>query len=68
MTSIICLLNLVHLNVLLIDEWIDHVVKDVLKALIFVVQKAGAPKNVMVENVILTFSSFEIFFHGLTNS
>ena len=29
MTSIIYLLELVHLNNLLFDEWVDHVVKDV---------------------------------------
>ena len=50
MTSIICLFELVHLNDLLCDEWVDHVVKEVnvqevLKSSIFVVQKAAAPKN-----------------------
>ena len=50
MTSIICLLELVHLNGLLFDEWVDHVVKELnfveaLKSSIFVVQKATAPKN-----------------------
>ena len=45
MTSIICLLKLVHLNELLFDEWVDHVFKEVLKLSIFVVQKAAAPKN-----------------------
>ena len=50
MTSIICLLEIVHLNGLLFDEWVDHVVKELnfveaLKSSIFVVQKATAPKN-----------------------
>ena len=45
MTSIIYLLKLVHLNDLLFDEWVSHVVKEVLKASIFVVQKAAAPKK-----------------------
>ena len=45
MTSIICLLKLVHLNDLLFDGWVDHVVKEVLKLSIFVVQRAAAPKN-----------------------
>ena len=45
MISIICLFGLVHLNGLLFDEWVDHVVKDVLKLSIFIVQKAAAPKN-----------------------
>ena len=50
MTSIICLLELIHLNGLLFDEWVDHVVKELnfveaLKSSIFVVQKATAPKN-----------------------
>ena len=50
MTSIICLFKLVHLNGLLFDEWVDHVVKelnieDALKSSILVVQKAAAPKN-----------------------
>ena len=50
MTSIICLLELVHLNGLLFDEWVDHVVKELnveeaLKSSIFVAQKAAAPKN-----------------------
>ena len=50
MTSIICLLELVHLNGLLFDEWVDHVVKELnfveaLQLPIFVVQKATAPKN-----------------------
>ena len=45
MTSIICLFKLVHLNDLLFDEWVDHVVKEVLKSSIFVVHKAAAPKN-----------------------
>ena len=50
MTSIICLLEIVHLNGLLFDEWVDHVVKELnfveaLKSSIFVVQKANAPKN-----------------------
>ena len=36
---------LVHLNDLLFDEWVDHAVKEVLKASIFIVQKAAAPKN-----------------------
>ena len=50
MTSIICLIELVHLNGLLFDEWVDHVVKELnfveaLKSSIFVVQKATAPKN-----------------------
>ena len=43
MTSIICLFELVHLNGLLFDEWVDHVVK-ALKSSIFVIQKAAAPK------------------------
>ena len=50
MTSNICLFELVNLNDLLFDEWVDHVVKEVnvkaaLKSSIFVVQKAAAPKN-----------------------
>ena len=50
MTFIICLFKLVHLNDLLFDEWVNHVVKEVnvkegLKSSIFVVQKAAAPKN-----------------------
>ena len=50
MTSIICLFELVHLNGLLFDEGVDHVVKELniekdLKSSIFVVQKAAAPKN-----------------------
>ena len=50
MTSTICLFELVNLNDLLFDEWVDHVVKEVnikeaLKSSIFVVQKAAAPKN-----------------------
>ena len=50
MTSIICLFELVHLNGLLFDEWVDHVVKELnieeaLKSSIFVVKKAAAPKN-----------------------
>ena len=50
MPSIICLFELVHLNDLLFDEWVDHVVKEVntkeaLKLSIFVLQKTAAPKN-----------------------
>ena len=50
MTSIICLFELVHLNDLLFDEWVDHVVKEVnvkeaLKSSIFVIQKAAAAKS-----------------------
>jgi len=50
MTSIICLFELVHVNDLLFDEWVNHVVKKVnvkeaLKSSIFVVQKAAVPKN-----------------------
>ena len=50
MTSIICLFELVLLNGLLFDEWVDHVVKELnvkeaLKSSIFVVQKAATPKN-----------------------
>ena len=50
MTSIISLFELVTLNGLLFDEWVDHVVKELnieeaLKLSIFVVQKAAAPKN-----------------------
>ena len=50
MTTIICLFELVHLIYLLFDEWVDHVVKEVivkegLKSSIFVVQKAATPKN-----------------------
>ena len=49
-TSIICLFELVHLNDLLFDEWLDHDIKEVnnkeaLKSSIFVVQMAAAPKN-----------------------
>ena len=49
MTSIICLFQLVHLNGLLFDEWVDYVFKELnfveaLKLSIFVVQKATAPK------------------------
>ena len=50
MTFTICLFELGHLNVLIFDEWVDHVVKELnveeaLKSSIFVVQKAAAPKN-----------------------
>ena len=58
MTSIICLfdmihlnylhylsLELVHLNDLLFDEWVYHVVKEALKSSIFVVQMAALPKS-----------------------
>ena len=58
MTSIICLfdmihlnylhylsLELVHLNDLLFDEWVYHVVKEALKSSIFVIQKAAAQKT-----------------------
>ena len=50
MTYIICLFEMVHLNNLLFDEWVDYVFKDVnvkeaLKSSIFVVQKAAAPKS-----------------------
>ena len=50
MISIIFLFELVLLNGLLFDEWVNHVVKElkveeVLKSPIFVVQKAAAPKN-----------------------
>ena len=52
MTSIICLFELVPLNGLLFDEWVDHDVKklnveEALKLSIFVLQKAAAPKNVV---------------------
>ena len=45
-----CLFDVVHLNDLLFDEWVDYVVKEVnikeaLKSPIFVVQKPAAPKN-----------------------
>ena len=47
MTSIICLLKQVHLNELLFDKWVDHVVKELnveeaLKSSILVVHKAVA--------------------------
>ena len=50
MISIICLFELVLLNGLLFDKWVDHVVKElnvkeVQKLPIFVPQKAAAPKN-----------------------
>ena len=50
MTFTVCLFELVYLNGLLFDEWVDHVVKELniekaLKSSIFVVQKAAAPKN-----------------------
>ena len=50
MTSMIGLFELVNLNDLLFDEWVDHVVqeinvKEALKSSIFVVQKAAAPKT-----------------------
>ena len=50
MTSIIYLFELVNLNDLLFDEWVDHVVKEVnvkeiLKSSIFVVQMAATPKK-----------------------
>ena len=50
MTSIICLFELVHLNDLLFDEWVNHIVKELnvkeaLKSSIFVAQKAAAPKS-----------------------
>ena len=50
MNSIICLFELVYLNVHLFDKWIDHVVKEVkikaaLKSSILVLKKAAAPKN-----------------------
>ena len=50
MTSLIFLFELVHLNDLLCDEYVDSIVeevdvKGVLKFLIFVVQKATAPKT-----------------------
>ena len=46
MISIICLFELVLLNGLLFDKWVDHVVKELnieeaLKLPIFVVQKNG---------------------------
>ena len=49
MTSIIFLFELVHLNDLFCDEWVDDIVeevdvKGVLNSSIFVVQKANAPK------------------------
>ena len=49
MISIICLFELLNLNDLLFDEWVDHVieevnVKEALKSSIFVVQMAAAPK------------------------
>ena len=50
MISIICLFELLNLNDLLFDEWVDHVieevnVKEALKSSIFVVQMAAAPKT-----------------------
>ena len=50
MTSIICPFELAHLNELLFDEWVDHVVKEVnvkeaLKSSILVLQKAAATKT-----------------------
>ena len=50
MTSIIFLFELVHLNDLIYDEWVNDIVeevdfKGVLKSSIFVVQKATAPKS-----------------------
>ena len=50
MKSIIFPFKLAHLNNLLFDKWVDHVVKEVivkeaLKLSIFVVQKAAAPKS-----------------------
>ena len=52
MTSIICPFELAHLNDLLFDEWVNHIVKELnvkeaLKSSIFVVQKAAAPKSVV---------------------
>ena len=37
--------DLVHLNDLLFDEWVNNVIKEALKLSIFVVQMAAAPKN-----------------------
>ena len=50
MTSIICPFELAHLNDLLFDEWVNHIVKELnvkeaLKSSIFVAQKAAAPKS-----------------------
>ena len=50
MTSIICLCELVPLNGLLFDDWVNNVVKELnveeaLKSSIFVIQKAAALKN-----------------------
>ena len=50
MTSIICFFVVVHLNDLLSDEWVDHVVEEVnvkeaRELSIFVVQMAATPKN-----------------------
>ena len=50
MTSIICSFELAHLNDLLFDEWVNHIVKELnvkeaLKSSIFVAQKAAAPKS-----------------------
>ena len=49
MTAIIFLFELVHLNDLFCEEYVDDIVKDidikwVLKSSIFAVQKANAPK------------------------
>ena len=50
MTSIICLLELDHLNGFLFDEWVNHVIKELnveeaLNSSILVVQKAATPKS-----------------------
>ena len=50
MTSIIFPFELAHLNDLLFDEWVNHIVKELnvkeaLKSSIFVAQKAAAPKS-----------------------
>ena len=52
MSSIISLFKLVHLNDILFDEWVDHVVKEVnvrgaLKLAIFVAKMTATPKNVI---------------------
>ena len=57
--SIICLFELVHLNDLLFDEWVDHViievnVKEALKSSIFVVQKAATPKKGVEQDLVFS--------------
>ena len=45
MTSTFCLFELVNLNDLLFDKWVDHVANEVLKSPIFVVKKACQGSN-----------------------